>query len=198
MDPKAEKNSKLKAIAEITTRKNEKVREALDSSASGSAFPKLDEIAQNIYQELSTNKVTTVNNVQKYETGDNIGFCFGRALMVHSRLLNRGVKQENIRKIFALGKLTYRQLYWDFHMATMVRGNGNSWVVIDNLFEKPLSHGEWMKRVREMDLGRDLGRTRFYVTDARKFQPAYGAYTVEHFGLPGLKGFFTDLFNSLN
>ncbi|HXH30894.1 MAG TPA: protein-glutamine glutaminase family protein [Bacteriovoracaceae bacterium] len=192
-----DKQLRLKAVATEVKKRNELLRKELDISSANTTLSKLNELTLSIHQELSSNKVTTVKNVLKYETGHNVGFCFGRALMVHSLLLKKGIKQENIAKIFALGKLTYRQLYWKFHMATMVRGADKSWTVIDNLFEKPLPHAEWMKRVGAMDIREELGQTRFYVTDARKFQPAYGMYAKEQFLLPELRVFFTDLFTSL-
>jgi hypothetical protein len=82
-------------------------------------------------------------------------------------------------------------------MATMVRGEKGQWWVVDSLFDHPLPHGEWMKRAARFDDRKDAPRVRFYVTDARKFQPAFGRYRARDFGIPELKPYFTELFRSL-
>jgi len=174
--------------------KNEKLIKLLKKSTTKATSKTT---ADEIFKALSTNEVSKVGAVGKYDIRGDVGFCFGRATMVHYLLLKKGIKQSQIAKIFALGNLRYRKRFWEFHMATLVKGTGNWWV-IDSLFEKVMSHEQWIKRVAAFDPQKNRSQVRFYTTDARKFQPQYPKYASETFKHPLIKKYFEALFASLN
>lgn len=193
--PKATWKEKSQQIYSFLHEQNEKVRVALEKTSSTSGAS--EKVIQTTFDQLANNRVSKVEAVRKYDQRGDVGFCFGRAAMVHYLLLQNGIPQSQIAKIFAVGKLRYDNLLWDFHMATMVRGPQGKWRVIDSLFDKPLVYDEWMKRVSEFGTNTQYPQVRFYVTDPRKFQPAYAQYRVEDFNIPELKPYFQALFRSL-
>lgn len=113
--PKAEKNKILSEAVEI---ENAKVRETYISQTNVSPIPV---VATKVFRELSSNRVSKIDAVDRYDKRGDIGFCFARAVMVHYLLLENGIPQNRIAKIFAIGQLKYGAQFWDFHMATLLR-----------------------------------------------------------------------------
>ena len=177
-------------IFEMQSRRNAETLAALDRSAPAAVENKTIE---KVFAALVSHPVARVDAVTQYDKRGDVGFCFGRAMLVHSLFVREGVKPAQLAKIFAVGKLRYKKQLWDFHMATLVRGEG-TWVVVDSLFDKPLPHAEWVRRVTEFAINRTTPEIRFFVTDARKFQPAYAAYRQHDLLEPDLKNYFDALF----
>jgi len=177
-------------IFEMQQRRNGETKAAIDKSTPAAVN---QIIIEKVFTTLVAHPVARVDAVTKYDKRGDVGFCFGRAMLVHSLLLKEGVRPEQIAKIFAVGKLLYKKQLWDFHMATLVRGEGTWWVV-DSLFDKILPHAEWMRRVALFGINREHPEARFFVTDPRKFQPAYAAYRAYDLREPELEEYFNALF----
>jgi hypothetical protein len=107
-----------------------------------------------------------------------IGFCFYKALMVHYFLLQRGVAQKHIKKIFAVGPLFYQPLVWKFHVAVAVQAKGKTWV-IDPLVKKISTVEEWQKELQTYSAEKPYPRLRFYIAEPQKFLPNSKEYTWE-------------------
>jgi hypothetical protein len=193
IDRKLPKPEKFRLIFGLLSQKNKQVDDKLSAFARQSTKKDYGNIAMEAFAQLSNNAVTKRGSHPRYDPSGTIGYCFGRAAYVHYLLLRAGVPQQHIAKIFGLGKLKWEQGLWDYHMATMIPADDGQWLVIDNLFEKVLTHREWMERVAQFDIKKDLSQVRFYVTDPRKFQPAYAQYSLSNFNIPELKDFFDDL-----
>jgi hypothetical protein len=150
-------------------------------------------IAADVLAEVEAHPVASSSSVKNYKGGDQIGFCFGRALLVHYLLLKAGVAPRDITKIFALGEFLVGGQFWHFHVAVMINGS----VVVDPLYGEPASLDAWLKNVAGLDIKRPMSRARFFVTDARKFMPTSGAYEIDLLSPPELKPYFLDLGRSL-
>ena len=194
LDPKLSKQEKNRQLHLWAEGENRKVRTLLQKSSESGSTPISKELMQRIFDSVRSNKAVKAENSEKYDKWGDMGFCFGRAALVHYLLLTNAVEQNRIAKIFAVGDLFYANSLWHFHIATMVKGEKGIWWVIDNLFEKPLTQSEWIERATGFDIKKTLPQLRFYVTDPRKFQPAYGRYRLEEFNLPELNRYFRDLF----
>ncbi len=107
-----------------------------------------------------------------------IGFCFYKALMVHYFLLQRGVAQKHIKKIFAVGPLVYQPLVWKFHVAVAVQAKGKTWV-IDPLVKKLSTVEDWQKELQTYSAEKPYPRLRFYAVESQKFLPNSKEYTWE-------------------
>lgn len=192
---KMSKHDRQQHLFQVYETRNREVSEWLSKDPSpGKADAKT---IQEVFVELSHNPISKVDAVTRYDKRGDVGFCFGRALMVHYQLLGRGVPQSQMAKIFAVGKIRYKNQLWDFHMATLVKATDGKWWVIDSLFEKPIPASDWMRRVTGFGVNRTFPEVRFYVTDPRKFQPSYPEYRLEQLTLPDLRPYFDDLFTSL-
>ncbi len=192
--PKAERAAE---VSRWVQEQNRHVAIFLAGSGAGSANLEGMAIAQRIFRELAVNPVTRVDQVSRYDAVGDVGFCFGRAAFVHLQLLRAHVRPADIAKIFLVGRLRHERQLWEYHMATMLRTAPGQWLVIDSLFAEPLPHAEWMRQAAKMDINSKLPQSRFYVTDARKFQAAYPAYRSVDFEIPELRMYFADLFRSL-
>jgi hypothetical protein len=153
-------------------------------------------IANKIYKQLNENIITNDEKILLYDPMGDIGFCFGRAAMVHLLLLREGIKQQNIAKIFVLGKLMYKERLWDYHMATMVKGRNGKWWVIDNLFNEVKEVDNWLKLVTKFGIKKKNPQVRIYVTGPQKFQAAFPQYHIGFFQIPALKSYFVALFSN--
>ena len=124
---------------------------------------------QALYNDGATNPVGDYALVKKYDPEGNIGFCFGRALVMQIEALKHGVAKEAVRKIWAVGSMKYKDIYWQHHVATMVRGTDRAWYVLDPEYDKPLVLEKWVKTVKEMDSD---GRLQFFASDGKRWGPA--------------------------
>lgn len=192
---RTERSQRLRAIAE---RENKKVRERLERASDGSGAEAARKNAEKAFQVLVSNPVSKIESEHRYDPRGDIGFCFGRAALAHYLLLKYGVAPGNLAKIFAVGRLRYKEQLWDFHMATMVKGEKGQWWVVDSLFDKVLSVSDWMDRAAAFDVNPSASQVRFYVTDPRKFQPVYGQYREKELNIKELRPYFNDLFRSIN
>jgi hypothetical protein len=192
---KVSKNQINTMLWQYTVKKNKSNMDRfLKSEKEGESFS-IKEILE-IYNKVKTHKVTDTSNNKNYDPYGDIGFCFGRAFYVHYLLRKLNVKQHNIVKVFVVGRLKYLGKLWNFHMATAFK-NKQGWWVVDTLFEKPLSLKEWAIRAGGFGIKRDMSQARIYITDPRKFQPAYGAYTSELLSIKELKQYFSRLLKGL-
>jgi hypothetical protein len=138
-----------------------------------------------------------MENPENYKEGGQVGFCFGRALYLHYLLLKSGVPQNELAKIFVLGELKFGDTFWRFHVALMVRDKAQGFLVVDPLVGEVIGYREWMEKNAAYDVKAPNGRSRFYVTDARKFMPAFGEYDAAQLKEPVLRKYFEGLVQSL-
>ncbi len=150
------------------------------------------DILSSVLKEVEAHPTASTKNVYNYDEGDQIGFCFGRALLVHYLLLKHGIPRNRIRKIFALGDLLLIGQFWRFHVAMAVEDK-QGLLVVDPLYGEPAMVKDWMDNVEMLDVKRPLSRTRFYLTDPRKFMPASGEYSIDLLKQPELRQYFEDM-----
>lgn len=124
------------AISKALQTKNADLLKLLDTNVN--ADPNLvlgslsQEQAQRVLLSLVNHPIVGNDALEKkYDVAREVGFCFGRATFVHMELLRRGVDPSSIAKIFAIGRLNHEAEAWDYHVTTIVRGNGGKWLVID-------------------------------------------------------------------
>lgn len=154
--------------------------------------PDYKDLAMNVLKQTRHHFVASPSRVTDFEDGDQIGFCFARALLIHYLLLKGDVPQCDIHKIFAIGELMVDHRIWKFHVAVMLHDKGQP-LVIDPLFEQPVPLEEWIAAVENLDIKFPYPRVRFYITDPRKFLPASGAYALEDLMNPHLRAYFEAL-----
>lgn len=178
---------------------NEKTLSQLEAAAkSHKELPKdFRKAAELALDKIHQNPVLSLDGIMNYPDARQIGFCFARALLLHYFLLQEGVGPENLAKIFVLGQLRVQKQFWNFHVAILVRDSKSGFLVVDPLHPKALEYKQWMSIKAGYDIKSPLSRARFYITDARKFMPAFAAYSQEHFEIPVLKNYFADLLQSL-
>jgi len=174
---------------------NNAMLESLRSSTHGNIDVSLgaSPIPAAVLREFDSNPVLSLANIHRFENGEQIGFCFGRALALHYLLLKAGVSSCDIYKIFAIGNLMFNYQIWHFHVAVLIRDAANGFVVVDPSFGQPLSVDDWMKSVEKHDIKYPRSQTRFYVTDPRKLVPSAGVYDAQTLGGPILREYFTFL-----
>lgn len=160
--------------------------------------PDREGLAQEILQKVAKSQVASLENVRMYPRGGEIGFCFGRALYIHYLLVKAGVPQEQLIKIFTLGELLVGGQVWRFHVALAVRDKKAGFLVLDPLQSKPIPYGDWLKVVSKYDIKGPFSRSRFYVTEPRKFLPAFPEHDLKQLGDPHLKPYFEALVDELN
>lgn len=146
---------------------------------------------------VQTHPVAGIDQVSTFPDGYQVGFCFGRALLVHYELLKAKVEPRRILKIFAIGELMIKGIFWRFHVAVMVEDPNRGWFVVDPMQETVMDLSDWVASVEYLDIKSPLGRTRFYVTLPEKFLPSYGAYDPNMMELPEFNHYFQRLFDSL-
>lgn len=147
-----------------------------------------------IFNSIFTHPVVGEKASLKYEKySQELGLCFGRAAYVHFELLKAGVSHKNIVKIFAMGGLYRENVGWDYHVATAVQSDLGIWLVIDSLNNEVTDVPNWVKKVSQWDGNKVNPRLRYYFTDANKFQPNEGFYSLERLNHPLYRGYFKDL-----
>lgn len=144
-----------------------------------------------LYLKASKNPVADYSNVKRYDPKGNIGFCFGRAMNMHLEALRAGLAQENIKKIWAVGTMKYDNIFWQHHVATMVRGDDSLWYVLDPEYNKVLPLRDWYKEVKAMDTNDKL---MFYASDAGRWGVADDSgYLPDTLNDPFYNNYFVDL-----
>jgi hypothetical protein len=154
-------------------------------------------VADLVIQGVATNPVANLAATQRYDPTKQIGFCFGRALLVHKLMMDAGVNQTQMAKIFVLGELMHQRQHWLFHVAVMVRDTKNGFLVVDPLQGKPLPYKEWIAITSRYDIKGKYSRARFYVTEPGKFLPSFANHSLAQLQDPTLKKYFEDLLLTL-
>lgn len=161
------------------------------------------EKAAEVLKKVHDNPVSSYNALGKYDTSGTTGFCFGRALATHLELLKAGVQKESIRKIWAIGNLKNGSRKWGHHVATAVRAEDGSWIVLDPNYQTPLRLETWVTKVKNMDVE---GNMRIFQTDANRFGPEPRIYNRTDLGLATkgnpqpddfYNGYFKDLMETM-
>jgi hypothetical protein len=178
---------------------NNEVKEKLksasaDRKAIDSEYPL---IAKRVLEQVENNPVTKIESLRQYPDGLQIGFCFGRALMIHYLLLKYGVKQRDIAKIFSIGDIKLGAEIWRFHVAVLLRDVKHGYIVLDPLAQGVKPYEQWVDEVISLGVKSPQSRVRLYVTDPRKFLPAFGKYDMEQIQNPHLKEYFEKIGQSL-
>jgi hypothetical protein len=150
-----------------------------------------------VLKKVVHHPVASIEKTYLRKRAGEIGYCFGRALLVHHELLAAGVPQGDIVKIFALGELSVEKQLWNFHVAVGVRDPKEGILVVDPLFAEVRGIGQWMNEIEAYDIKAPFSRTRFYPTDPRKFLPAFGAYHKDQLTDPILSTYFQALLETL-
>ncbi len=150
-------------------------------------------LGESVLKSVRSNPVARLESSQSFDPSGQLGFCFGRALLVHYELLKAGVKQEDLGKVFVAGQLRVGAQMWNFHVAVVALDSKKNYLVIDPLLEKPVSLSEWRAITSAYDIKGSLSRARFYVTDPRKFLPATGRYSLQLLTEKHLKKYFDEL-----
>lgn len=123
--------------------------------------------ARQLLTDAMNDKIIGKKSEKKYDPAGNIGFCFGRAMWLHLELLQRGVSKDSIFKAFVIGPMSYANIMWQFHVATIVRNSETGgFLVIDPEFGQVLSLENWF--AQNMNLSTDK-KLRLYVTEPSKF-----------------------------
>ena len=154
-------------------------------------------LAKDVLAQVHKNSVASLSASVNYDSSGQIGFCFGRALLVHHLLLSGGVPQADIAKIFVFGDLRVQNQFWKFHVAVMVRDATDGFLVVDPLMEEPMPYLAWIDVTKKFEIKGKSSRARFYVTDPRKFLPGFGSYHSDQLEEPLLKKYFDELALSL-
>ncbi|MAF77824.1 MAG: hypothetical protein CME60_06645 [Halobacteriovoraceae bacterium] len=168
--------------------------------------PTIDEIsrdqAETLFQDMKNSPC--VRNLNRYQRDDvTIGYCFGKATLVHMTSLIRGVNPHSIKKIWIVGETTG---WWGHHVAGMVKGENGKWWVMDKDAGELVDHETWIHLFSRLKKNKDL---MIFVTDPERFGPANNVQynTFDLFNVPahGLeqyssendyyKGFFKDVFD---
>lgn len=155
-------------------------------------------IAQRILNIIETNNITSSKNTYEFDNSNEIGFCFGRAMLVHYFLIKAGIDPQDILKIFTLGELLVDHQFWHFHVAIMLRDSMHGYIIVDPLFENPLAYKTWIEKIHQYEIKYPFSRARFYITDPRKFLPASGFYDLASLSQQILRGYFNKIIAEIN
>lgn len=123
---------------------------------------------EDLYRITSTHPVADYKKVKKWDPEGNFGFCFGRAENVYEQALKYGVAKENVKKIWAVGQMEYKHIFWQHHVAGMVRGTDGKWYVLDPEYDRVLELRKWMNTVKKMDT---KGSLLFFASEGKRFAP---------------------------
>ncbi|RZA08671.1 MAG: hypothetical protein EOP11_04185 [Proteobacteria bacterium] len=121
-----------------------------------------------LFEIAASHPVADYGKVKKWDPKGNFGFCFGRAQNIYHQALNFGVAKENVKKIWAVGQMKYDNIFWQHHVAGMVRGTDGKWYVLDPEYDRVLELRQWMNRVKKMDT---KGSLLFLASDGKRFDP---------------------------
>ncbi len=157
---------------------------------------KLDLLAS-IMDRVRSDPVLSAENITKHPNAYEVGYCFGRAMIIHKYLLDQGIKQSSIVKLFVLGQMKVGDHLWNFHVAVGVHHPTSGLIVLDPLKEKILDFDQWLAQTQTTDIKYPKTRLRLYITDPRKFLPAFGRYDTSQLNEPQLKQLFDELLGSL-
>lgn len=131
--------------------------------------------------------------------GEEMGFCFGRAMYMHLLALKIGVQKESIKKIWAVGPMQSDTpgVDWGYHVGLMVYSK-EGWIVLDPNLRHVYLVKDWVQKFSEKSID---GRIRFYATEPNKFGLYSGKYSRYLLGLDlnieqdWFKHYFVDMIN---
>ncbi len=155
-----------------------------------------------IYKDAANEKVNV--DYACYDPKGAIGFCFGRATIVHMEALIRGVNPDSIRKIWIAGDMDK----WGHHVATMIKGK-DGWYVIDSNLGRVVKAEEWIDFYKPYKSNKSAKDIMVFITRADRFSPEH-AQNYSQINLFNTatnfyertedyyRGFFVDYFDSLD
>jgi hypothetical protein len=133
-----------------------------------------------LFLQASRHPVAGLSAIGKYDhqpTGigsGEVGFCYGRSMVVHLLARKMGLDPKSIQKLFIAGDLNNEEgIRWRFHVTTLVLGDDGKQYAIDPIMPSMGQPGvvvpyEWMKAVKdEFDLKDGEDESHFFVTDTR-------------------------------
>lgn len=161
--------------------------------------------AEQLIKILNEFPVVCPADGEKYQAEEEkkIGYCFGRATLVHLLLLKMGIDKNAILKAWVVGphKSNDGQLDWGFHVAIMVQVDGYGWRLIDNgSGGRVYPLNMWFNAFNSYSTDKKM---RLYITNAQKFGPRIAKYSPLELGLTVSKdkdwyrGYFRDLMAQL-
>jgi hypothetical protein len=106
-----------------------------------------------LLHDAKSHPVARLDQLDTYDPQKLTGFCFGRAMAVHTLARERGVKPQSIKKQFIVGDLKgidAKQTEWRFHVTTLVKGDDGRWYAIDPIFPRVLTQVEWIQKTRSI------------------------------------------------
>lgn len=125
--------------------------------------------ANDLYKALENSNV--YENEMCYSRPDvTVGYCFGRAVVVHTEGILRGVDPASMKKIWAVGDLGH----WGHHVSTIVRGKDQKWYAIDNV-TGVVTVEDWISGISSMKK-HGAKTPMFFVSQAERVGP-YGPQT---------------------
>jgi len=155
-----------------------------------------------IYKDVTNEKVHV--NHSCYDPKGVVGFCFGRATIVHMEALIRGMNPDSIRKIWIAGDMEK----WGHHVATMIKGV-DGWYVLDTNLGRVVRAEEWIDYYKPYKSKKATSDIMVFITRADRFGPESSQnYTginlfnsnTSHYerSLDYYRGYFADYFESLD
>ncbi len=133
---------------------------------------------QELFTFVRRHPVVSLESLAIYDPTGEIGFCYGRAMAVHLRARQMGLKSSRIRKLFIIGDLREgADPEWRFHVTTLVQGPGDQWYAVDPVLAylstdpatTAVPEATWIRRVRETWDGDR--RARLFRTDPKSIVP---------------------------
>lgn len=116
-----------------------------------------------IFKDIEAAKVNVDNAC--YDPKGTVGFCFGRATMVHMEALIRNVAPESVRKIWLTGDMSE----WGHHVATLIKAQ-DGWYIIDVEVGAVVKVNEWFKFFKKYQ-PKDAKEMMLFISKADRFGP---------------------------
>ena len=139
-------------------------------------------------------KIAGIAAAPEYQPKDsNLGYCYGRSLMVHLFLTWLEIPQEHIFKVLHSGNLQFGSQSWNYHIATVVWTPTLGFVVIDPLFEKALPIRIWVKRNQQFMRNKYMTDSLFHFVEGRHYNFYESKYRLDLLKLGEVKRYFSDL-----
>ncbi len=160
---------------------NKRVISALENlpasqNKSGGGFTKKQIKA--LFKKLKENpaaKESCLNAPNKYDLdpSNQIGFCFGRAIIAHALAQDMGLSNKDVRKVWLMGgNMTGGGVPWSHHVALAVRGDNGKWFVIDtHEMDRAVDLQYWVEAFRNPSSDGGIDIPLLFATKADRFGP---------------------------
>jgi len=101
------------------------------------------------------------------QPGEEMGFCFGRAMYMHLLALKLGIQKESIKKIWAVGPMRSDTpgIDWGYHVAILIFSK-DGWIILDPNVMRVYRIENWVESYSQKSLD---GRIRFFATEPERF-----------------------------